>query len=76
MFVISQEEACDQDCNQMREQEGIINGDSSNIIDPTVVADKCPLLPCSTAVAANSKTITMMMLCELRLEAHSLMLVC
>lgn len=43
MFVISQEEACEQDCNQMREQEGIIN--SGNIIDPTVVADKCPLLP-------------------------------
>lgn len=40
MFVISQEEACDQDCNQMREQERIINGDSGNIIDPTVVADK------------------------------------
>lgn len=34
MFVISQEEACDQDCNQIREQEGITNGDSSNIIDP------------------------------------------
>lgn len=45
MFVISQGEACDQDCNQMREQEKIINGDSGDIIDPTVVADKCSILP-------------------------------
>ena len=60
----------------MREQEGIINGDSRNIIDPTIVADKCPLWAPSTAVANTHKSAGMMMLSEFRLEAHSLMLVC